>query len=60
MSSGLIVKAQSGFFTVDAGGELVVCQLRGKLKQGRAKGDIAALGDRVHITGFGRWKRGDR
>ena len=48
--SGLIVKAQSGFFTVDAGGELIICQLRGKLKQGRAKGDIAALGDRVHIT----------
>jgi ribosome biogenesis GTPase / thiamine phosphate phosphatase len=47
---GLIVKAQSGFFTVDAGGELFVCQLRGKLKQGRAKGDIAALGDRVYIT----------
>ena len=47
---GIIVKAQSGFFTVDAGGEFVVCQLRGKLKQGRAKGDIAALGDRVHIS----------
>ena len=46
---GLIVKAQSSFFTVDAGGELVICQLRGKLKQGRAKGDIAALGDRVHF-----------
>jgi len=50
LRSGLIVKAQSGFFTVDAGGELIICQLRGKLKQGRAKGDIAALGDRVHIT----------
>jgi ribosome biogenesis GTPase / thiamine phosphate phosphatase len=47
---GLIVKAQSGFFSVDTGGELVVCQLRGKLKQGRAIGDIAALGDRVRIT----------
>ena len=35
---------------MDTGGELVVCQLRGKLKQGRAKGDIAALGDRVHIS----------
>ena len=46
---GLIVKAQSSFFTVNVGGELVICQLRGKLKQGRAKGDIAALGDRVHI-----------
>lgn len=29
---------------------LIVCQLRGKLKQGRAAGDIAAIGDRVGIT----------
>ena len=47
---GLIIKAQSGFFTVETGEGLVICQLRGKLKQGRAKGDIAALGDRVTIT----------
>jgi len=55
---GLIIKAQSGFFTVemsprrhgDAGEGLIVCQLRGKLKQGRALGDIAAVGDRVRIT----------
>lgn len=47
---GLIIKAQSGFFTVETELGLVVCQLRGKLKQGRATGDIAALGDRVHIT----------
>jgi ribosome biogenesis GTPase len=46
----LIVKAQSGFFTVETGAGLIVCQLRGKLKQGRATGDIAALGDRVRIT----------
>ena len=47
---GLIIKAQSGFFTVETDAGLVVCQLRGKLKQGRATGDIAALGDRVEIT----------
>jgi ribosome biogenesis GTPase len=47
---GLIIKAQSGFFTVETGQGFVVCQLRGKLKQGRAKGDIAALGDNVQIT----------
>jgi len=47
---GLIVKAQSGFFTVETGSGFVVCQLRGKLKQGRVKGDIAALGDQVWIT----------
>lgn len=29
---------------------LVICQLRGKLKRGRATGDIAALGDKVWVT----------
>ena len=47
---GLIIKAQSGFFTVETGQGFVVCQLRGKLKRGRAMGDLAALGDKVHIT----------
>jgi len=47
---GLIIKAQSGFFTVETEQGFVVCQLRGKLKQGKAKGDIAAIGDRVWIT----------
>ncbi|HUG33421.1 MAG TPA: ribosome small subunit-dependent GTPase A [Anaerolineales bacterium] len=47
---GLIIKAQSGFFSVETGQGLIVCQLRGKLKQGKARGDIAALGDRVWIT----------
>jgi ribosome biogenesis GTPase len=47
---GLIIKAQSGFFTVETGQGLFVCQLRGKFKKGRALGDIAAVGDRVNIT----------
>jgi ribosome biogenesis GTPase len=47
---GLIVKAQSGFFSVETGAGLVICQLRGKLKQGKATGDIAAIGDHVTIT----------
>lgn len=47
---GLIVKAQSGFSTVETGEGLVVCQLRGKLKKGKATGDIAAAGDRVRIS----------
>jgi ribosome biogenesis GTPase len=49
-TTGLIVKAQSGFFTVETEQGFVVCQLRGKLKQGRALGDIAAIGDQVRIT----------
>ncbi len=48
--SGLIIRAQSGFFTVETGAGAVVCQLRGRLKQGRHTGDIAAVGDRVQIT----------
>lgn len=35
---------------MESGLGFVVCQLRGKLKQGRATGDIAALGDRVRVT----------
>ena len=48
--SGLIIRAQSGFFTVETGEESVVCQLRGKLKRGPRTGDLAAIGDRVLIT----------
>ena len=47
---GLIVKAQSGFSTVKTGEGLVLCQLRGKLKKGKATGDIAAAGDHVRIS----------
>lgn len=48
--SGLIVRAQSGFFTVETGQGLFVCQLRGRLKRGPRTGDLAAIGDRVSIT----------
>jgi len=47
---GLIVKAQSGFFTVKTDEGFVICQLRGVLKRGKALGDIAALGDYAQIT----------
>ena len=50
LTHGLIIKAQSGFFTVETSRGFVVCQLRGKLKQGRAIGDIAAVGDNVWVT----------
>ncbi len=48
--TGLIVRAQSGFFTVESSEGTVTCQLRGRLKQGRRVGDIAAVGDRVKLT----------
>jgi ribosome biogenesis GTPase / thiamine phosphate phosphatase len=46
---GLIVQAQSGFFSVEAAGRTIICQLRGKLKKGPARGDLAAPGDRVRL-----------
>jgi ribosome biogenesis GTPase len=47
---GVIVRSQSGFFHVQTGTGVVVCHLRGRLKQGRRTGDIAAVGDRVQIS----------
>jgi len=48
--SGLIVRSQSGFFTVQTESSTVTCHLRGRLKQGKHLGDIAAVGDRVQVT----------
>lgn len=46
---GLIIKSQSGFFTVETEAGSLVCQLRGRLKQGAREGDLAAIGDRVTV-----------
>ena len=50
LEPGLIVRAQSGFFTVQTEGGLLTCKLRGRLKRGPRLGDIAAVGDRVHAS----------
>lgn len=50
MLSGLITRSQSGFYTVQTESGPLVCQLRGRLKQGAREGDIAAIGDRVQVT----------
>jgi ribosome biogenesis GTPase / thiamine phosphate phosphatase len=47
---GIIVRAQSGFFTVMTSEGGVVAQLRGRLKRPRRLTDVAALGDRVRVT----------
>lgn len=47
---GLIIRSQSGFYTVEADTGSFTCRLRGRLKQGRRLGDIVAVGDRVEIT----------
>ncbi len=47
---GLIIRSQSGFFTVQTGQGLLTCSLRGRLKQGRRTGDLAAVGDWVRVN----------
>jgi ribosome biogenesis GTPase len=47
---GLIIRSQSGFFAVQTEGGMLTCHLRGRLKQGKHVGDIAAVGDRVLVT----------
>jgi ribosome biogenesis GTPase len=46
---GLIVKSQSGFYTVRTDRGNFTCQLRGRLKKKRLATDIAAVGDRVMV-----------
>jgi ribosome biogenesis GTPase / thiamine phosphate phosphatase len=47
---GLIIRSQSGFFAVQTEYGTLTCHLRGRLKQGKHVGDIAAVGDRVQVT----------
>ncbi len=49
---GIILKAQSGFFTVHTEAGDFVCHLRGRLKKQRhaKRADLAAIGDRVEIS----------
>jgi len=49
LHSGLVIKAQSGFFTVQTDAGLVVAQLRGRLTKERLLTDVIALGDRVKV-----------
>lgn len=47
---GLVIKAQSGFFTVATEVGDVVCRLRGRLKQARRHTDLVAVGDWVEVS----------
>jgi ribosome biogenesis GTPase len=46
----LVVRSQSGFYTVETPDGTLVCQLRGRLKQGRPEGDVVAIGDWVRVS----------
>lgn len=50
ITRGLVIRSQSGFYTVKNDDGQWVCQLRGRLKKGRREGDVVGLGDWVRIT----------
>lgn len=49
LRQGLVIRMQSGFYTVQTDEGVVVSRLRGRLKKGQKSGDIAAVGDEVEI-----------
>ena len=46
----MVIKAQSGFFTVHTSQGDFICRVRGRLKQKRRDTDLLATGDRVRIS----------
>jgi len=48
---GLVIKAQSGFFTVHTDEGDFTCRVRGRLKERWKNTDLVAVGDRVFISG---------
>jgi ribosome biogenesis GTPase len=48
--SGLVTRAQSGYYTVQTGEGELVCRLRGRLRRGPRAEDLVAIGDRVEVT----------
>jgi ribosome biogenesis GTPase len=50
LTRGQIIRSQSGFYTIQTDAGPVTCQLRGRLKKGPRLGDIAAIGDWVHLS----------
>lgn len=47
---GIVIRSQSGFYTVDTNEGEVVARLRGRLKQGPKTGDLIAVGDWVQVA----------
>jgi len=53
---GLIIRSQSGFYTLRTDQGDLVCRLRGRLKKGPRLGDVAAIGDWARATPLGGGK----
>jgi ribosome biogenesis GTPase len=46
---GIVIRSQSGFFTVQTPGGELICRLRGRMVKGKRMGDVVAVGDRVSV-----------
>ena len=46
---GLVIRTQAGYQHVQTDSGVYVCRLRGRLRKGRAEGDLVAVGDQVMI-----------
>jgi ribosome biogenesis GTPase len=47
---GVIIRTQSGFYTVETETGSFSCRMRGRLKQGKRLGDLIAVGDWVEMA----------
>ena len=47
---GLIVRSQSGFFTVKTDNGIMTCQLRGRITKGPRLRNVATIGDWVEVS----------
>lgn len=46
---GLVIRSLAGYMTVRTAQSDVLCRVRGRLRRGRAEGDLVAVGDQVMI-----------
>jgi ribosome biogenesis GTPase / thiamine phosphate phosphatase len=49
-ATGIVVRSQSGFYTVQTPSGEVTCKIRGKLKEERLNSSLIAVGDKVTIS----------
>jgi ribosome biogenesis GTPase len=47
---GTILRARSGFYSIQTDAGMYECQLRGRAKRGQRDTDLAVIGDRVRLT----------
>ena len=47
---GTILRARSGFYSIQTHDGMIECQLRGRAKRGRRDTDLAVIGDHVSLT----------